>query len=141
MDKDRRKRAIIGLISREAISNQAELKEKLIILGFDVTQATLSRDLKELGVSKAPGEDGMYKYTIPEGLRDMAVRSCSVSGNLIVFRTAAGMAPAIAYRVDAIRNPAILGTVAGEDTLLVVVAEEADTKAVKEELWRKLAVL
>ena len=107
-------------------------------LGFVVTQATLSRDLKELHVVKTTGEDGEYKYAIMEEINGFQIARCDISGNLLVLHTEPGMAPAVAYRVDALRLAGILGTVAGEDTLLVVVAEGYDTRKVSKDLWQAL---
>ncbi len=104
--------------------------------GFEVTQATLSRDLKELHVVKTTGEDGEYKYAIMEEIPGLQIASCDISGNLLVMHTDPGMAPAVAYRVDALRVAGILGTVAGEDTLLVVVAEGYDARKVRKDLWQ-----
>ncbi|HLV02874.1 MAG TPA: arginine repressor [Acidobacteriota bacterium] len=137
MEKERRHRAIINLLNREVLSSQEKLRKRLRDFGFGVTQATLSRDLKELGVVKTVTRDGSYKYTsAPPG--GSSVLSCEASGNLIVLKTEPGMAPAVAYRVDAMNLSAILGTVAGEDTLLVIVSEEYNAKEVRNELWRRI---
>lgn len=138
MEKEQRQRAIINLLNREVLSSQEELRQRLKDLGFGVTQATLSRDLKELGVVKTVTRDGAYKYTSSAPPGGSSVLSCETSGNLIVLRTQPGMAPAVAYRVDAMNLSAILGTVAGEDTLLVIVSEEYNAKEVRNELWRRI---
>ena len=114
--------------------------------GLSVTQATLSRDLKELGVIKTVDDQGEYKYTFRENRRAPFFKSCEVSGNLVVVRTDAGMAPAVAYRIDEMGLAGVLGTVAGEDTLLAVVADGHDARQVKRELgargggpgWRRV---
>ena len=121
-EKEKRHQAILDLVDRTNLSSQENLRKRLEKLGFEVTQATLSRDLKELHVVKTTGEDGEYKYAIMEEIPGLQIASCDVSGNLLVLHTEPGMAPAVAYRVDALRLAGILGTVAGEDTLLVVVA-------------------
>ncbi len=138
MRKIGRHRTILEVIGREWISNQEKLRTLLDKSGFGVTQATLSRDLKELSVVKTPTGDGKYKYTQLERLPDLPVRSCQASGNLLVLHTEAGMAGAVAYRIDELGLKEILGTVAGEDTLLAVVAEGYDTQKVREDLWSKV---
>ena len=117
--------AILNLIGRENVGSQELLRMKLKKLGFNTTQATLSRDLKELNVIKTASDGGTYKYTVLDVWKGLPVRRCEVSGNLVVFRTDTGMAPALAYKIDGLDLASILGTVAGEDTLLVVVAEGA----------------
>ena len=126
---------ILEVIGREWISNQEKLRKVLGKSGFEVTQATLSRDLKELSVVKTPTGDGKYKYTKLERLPDLPVRSCQASGNLLVLHTEAGMAGAVAYRIDELGLKEILGTVAGEDTLFAVVAEGYDTQKVRERIY------
>ena len=112
-------------------------------MGLKVTQATLSRDLKELGVVKTVTEDGAYKYTTsqPVSPGSTPVLRCQLSGNLLVLKTQAGLAAAVAYRIDAMGLPEILGTVAGEDTLLVVLAETARFRQIREEVCRRLHCL
>ena len=137
MDKRERQQAILRLISAERVSSQERLRRKLEKLGFVVTQATLSRDLRELSVVKTATDDGAYKYTVMDSWMGLPIRGCEVSGNLLVVRTDAGMAPAVAYRIDELDIPGVLGTVAGEDTLLVVVAEGFDARGVRRELWNR----
>jgi len=139
MDKRERQQAILRLISAERIASQERLRRKLEKLGFAVTQATLSRDLRELSVVKTATDDGAYKYTVMDSWMGLPIRSCEASGNLLVVRTDAGMAPAVAYRIDELVIPGVLGTVAGEDTLLVVVAEGYDARGVRRELWNRAA--
>ncbi len=135
-EKEKRHQAILDLVDRTSISSQENLRKRLGTLGFEVTQATLSRDLKELHVVKTTSEDGEYKYAIMEDMPGFQITGCDVSGNLLVLHTEPGMAPAVAYRVDALRLAGILGTVAGEDTLLVVVAEGYDIGKVRKDLWQ-----
>ena len=137
MDKRERQQAILRLISAERVSSQERLRRKLEKLGFVVTQATLSRDLRELSVVKTATDDGAYKYTVMDSWMGLPIRGCEVSANLLVVRTDAGMAPAVAYRIDELDIPGVLGTVAGEDTLLVVVAEGFDARGVRRELWNR----
>lgn len=137
-EKARRHQAVLELLDRELISNQEDLRTRLFDEGFDVTQATLSRDLKELGVVKSVSEAGMYKYARRDSVDGIPIISCQKSGNILVMRTSAGMAPAAAYRIDSYNMPEVLGTVAGEDTLFVVVAEGVAVDSVKDRLWQRL---
>ncbi len=135
-EKEKRHQAILDLVDRSNISSQENLRKRLEKLDFEVTQATLSRDLKELNLVKTTGDDGEYKYATMEEMPGFQITSCDISGNLLVLHTDPGMAPAVAYRVDALRLAGILGTVAGEDTLLVVVGEGYDTHKVRKDLWQ-----
>ncbi len=135
-EKGKRHQAVLDLVDRTNISSQENLRKMLGTLGFEVTQATLSRDLKELNVVKTTGEDGEYKYAILDETPGFQITRCDISGNLLVLHTDPGMAPAVAYRVDALRLAGILGTVAGEDTLLVVVGEGYDARKVRKDLWQ-----
>jgi len=134
MEKSRRHEAILGLIRREVISSQEALKQELHVQGFDVTQATLSRDLRELGVSKQVDAYGVYKYAVAEPPRQLPYLSYQVSGNLLVLKTETGLAPRVAYQVDGLGYREILGTVAGEDTLLVVLAEDVERDVAVEKI-------
>lgn len=141
MDKEARHQAILTLLGRQTVSSQEQLRRKLSRLGFHVTQATLSRDLKELNVVKTAADEGAYKYAVLNNWPGLPVQSCMASGNLLILHTEAGMAPAVAYRIDSLEIAGILGTVAGEDTLLAVVAEGFDARKVRRELWKKVQEL
>ena len=136
MDKQKRQRKILQLINNEAISSQETLRKKLINLGHSVTQATLSRDLRELSIIKRGSRKGEYKYAKLESSKGFSILRCDVSENILVFQTEPGLAPAVAYKVDALKLDGILGTVAGENTLLAVVAEGYDAQDMRMELWR-----
>jgi len=138
MNKTNRQQVILTLLGAETISTQEELGSRLSSRGFNVTQATLSRDLKELGIVKRSTENGSYKYTIDDSSKNIPVTSCESSGNLIVVKTQTGMAAAVAYKIDAMRLKSVLGTVAGEDTLLVVLGTETMADSVREYLLRRL---
>jgi transcriptional regulator of arginine metabolism len=138
-EKVNRQQMIMELLERELIPNQEELRKQLKKRGLDVTQATVSRDLRELGVVKRVSGEGSYRYAMPSLTRRTPLVRCQVSGNLVVFRTKAGLAPAVAYQIDAMDLPEVLGTVAGEDTLLAVVAEGYNPVQVKEKLRRLIS--
>lgn len=138
MDKTLRQDTILRILEADTISSQKALRKALMVKGFSVTQATLSRDLKELGVIKTVDAAGGYKYAFRENRHSPLFRSCEVSGNLLVVRTDVGMAPVVAYRIDEMALPGVLGTVAGEDTLLAVVADGHDPRQVKRELGARV---
>ncbi len=138
MNKEQRQQEILSLLEQESIPSQEQLREKLRKRGFIVTQATLSRDLKELSVVKTARGEGAYKYTQLDNWGGLLVRSCEASGNLLILHTETGMAPAAAYKIDDLQIPGILGTVAGEDTLLAVVGEGYDARKVRKELWKRV---
>ena len=133
--KTYRQSAILDLVSKQVIRSQHLLRRRLATLGIRATQATLSRDLKDLRIVKAadPGGSG-YRYRPLDEPRGRTPRSV-VSGNLIVFHTEQGLAAALAYEIDAIRLCSLLGTVAGEDTILAVVAKGHRAADVEQEIW------
>lgn len=121
------------IVDKNIIETQEELAEALRKDGIEITQATVSRDIKELMLIKVPTGDGRYRYAFPpdqnltfsqarmERTFQDSVVSMDVSENLIVLRTMPGTAQAVAYNIDYVRWPEILGTVAGDDTILIVV--------------------
>ncbi|MGI6453362.1 MAG: arginine repressor [Syntrophomonadaceae bacterium] len=130
--KSKRHFAIMEIISMQRIATQEELCEALKANGFDVTQATVSRDIKELHLLKVPDEKG-YHYALPENpvlvnsqermrriFQDL-VLSIDHSENLVVIRTLPGAAQSVASHIDSAEISNILGTVAGDDTLLIVI--------------------
>ncbi|MBX2989744.1 MAG: arginine repressor [Bacteroidetes bacterium] len=126
-DIHKRHAAIKSLISSKDISNQTELVKDLKAKKIDVTQATLSRDLAELGIIRMPTEHG-YRYEIrtasPEpvlrGFTAEEVISVDSNENLIVIKTFPGRAQGVAFLLDSKRDPEILGTIAGDDTIVVI---------------------
>lgn len=140
--KTRRHMKIQELIAKEIIHKQEDLADKLREAGFDVTQATVSRDIKELGLIKVPGTDDEYHYAIPveqyptnlqERLKRMlreTVVSVDDSENLVLIRTIPGNAHALASIIDNSNWSEVIGTVAGDDTILLVVKPKEATGAV-----------
>ena len=123
----KRHAVIKSLIASKDISNQTQLAEELWTKKIEVTQATLSRDLAELGIIRMPTEEG-YRYELrtssPEpalrGFTSEEVISVSANENLIVIRTFPGRAQGVAFLLDSKRDSEILGTIAGDDTIIVV---------------------
>lgn len=137
--------AIKMIISSKEISSQDELLQALRLESFDLTQATLSRDLKQLKVAKAANTNGKYVYVLPndimykrnntetasEMLMNNGFVSLQFSGNIAVIRTRPGYASSMAYDIDNRECPAILGTIAGDDTIMLVVHEAASHDEVR----------
>ncbi len=137
--KERRHRAILTLVATRPVHSQEQLVALLERQGFDVTQATISRDIKELGLVKVPIKskrgDEIFKYVVPSAAvnyasrlhRAMAEVVTSVEGslNLIVLRTPPGMAMSVAYALDEAALPEAVGTVAGDDTIFVATKSPA----------------
>lgn len=130
--KQKRHDAILSLIDTKVIETQTDLTRELKRRGFNVTQATVSRDIKELQIMKAQTGDGRYKYALagnvaaPSGsarIRSIfanSVVSVDFALNQIVVKTLAGMAQAAAITVESMAWQGVLGTIAGDDTVLVV---------------------
>jgi len=133
--KFQRQAAIVDLISANEIKTQEELTEKLRDMGFPTTQATISRDIKELRLIKVASPGGGYKYSTPQMNTDAAFmnrlknifRECVVkverAQNLVVIHTLVGMANAAAYAIDSMKIPDIIGTIAGDDTILIILGD------------------
>lgn len=132
--KARRQAAVLDIVSREPIRSQEQLRLRLVQQGFDVTQATLSRDIKGLGLVKRAA-DGAYQPAPdedpgaqpPESARHALQRALvdylagvQQSQQLIVLRTGAGEAQPLAVAIDRARLPEVLGTIAGDDTILLI---------------------
>jgi transcriptional regulator of arginine metabolism len=146
--KPTRQKAILALISEHVVANQEELRQLLEGAGQKVTQATLSRDLRDLGIVRAHTSNGP-RYVQPEALSDEDKPSLeallpqlfeSVDGvrELLVLRTSASGAQPIAEAIDAEDWPDVLGTVAGDNTILIICRSEETRLALSERL-RKLA--
>lgn len=137
-EKKNRLEALKMLISSQELGSQEEVLLALKNEGIEVTQATLSRDLKQLKVAKAASMNGYYVYVLPNETMYKRVRkpqsavkmmtlpgmlSITFSGNLAVIRTRPGYASSIAYNIDNGKIKGILGTIAGDDTIIIVVQE------------------
>ena len=135
--KNARQTAILSIIEQNDIETQEELAGKLKEMGIVVTQATVSRDIKELRLLKVLSGTGGYKYATADkaehGLSERFVRmfkdsvlSINYAGNIAVLKTLAGSANVAAEAIDSMHLPEILGTMAGDNTILVVVKNETE---------------
>ncbi len=148
MKKGRHTR-IIELISSNKVETQEELADLLRREGYDVTQATVSRDIRELKLTKIPTEDGKQIYRLlknnNEHLYDKYVRvlkdgflSMDTAQNILVVKTVSGMAMAVAAALDGLEMPEIVGSIAGDDTIMVAIRTNDDTKVVMNNIRQKL---
>lgn len=140
---------IVELIEKYDIETQEDLAEILKEAGFQVTQATVSRDIRELQLSKIPTGDGRQKYVVfrqdDSHLVDKYIRvlkdglvSMDMAQNILVIKTVSGMASAVAVAVDAMKFKEIVGSIAGDDTIMMAVKTIEDTKTVMEKIHKML---
>jgi transcriptional regulator of arginine metabolism len=142
--KRERHAAILDVIRSRRISSQEELREVLLSAsGIDVTQATVSRDIRELRLVKVPGAEGPAHYTLPEEwehtpplekLLPALFVSAEGSRNLLVVRTMTGGAQALALAIDWEEWPGVLGTIAGDDTILIICREDQQVAEIRRRL-------
>ena len=143
--KKTRHRKIVEIIEKRDVETQEELAGYLKEAGFTVTQATVSRDIRELKLSKVPTGGGKQKYVIlrqdDSHMGDKYIRvlrdgfiSMDMAQNILVIKTVSGMAMALATALDNINWKEILGCVAGDDTVMCVIRTQEDTEAVMDEL-------
>lgn len=135
-NKRERLKVVSEILRLQVIGSQEELLGELRKKGYEITQATLSRDLKALKVAKTPLSDGTYKYVLPPQIKPIsdeltslnftshgAVLSLDFSGRLAVVKTKPGYASAIAWDIDNRATNEVLGTIAGDDTVLLIPRE------------------
>ncbi|MCL2286373.1 MAG: arginine repressor [Firmicutes bacterium] len=141
--KFERQQAILQLVRTQDIFTQGELTDALAKAGFSAAQATISRDIRELRLTKEPTDDGQ-KYVVPEKKDESGHRmsrifrdglvSVDYAGNMLVLRTLSGMAMAVALAIDEMNFAEILGSVAGDDVVICVVKSEPQAAALVERL-------
>ena len=139
--KRRRQQALLELVRAESLSSQEEIAARLEYLGFPATQSTISRDLDELGLVRVRDNDGHLRYATPDGgasggvrhvrslLREFA-RSVEHSRNLVLVKTPPAGAMPVARALDSAEVKGVMGTVAGDDTIIVVVREDVRARDV-----------
>ncbi|WP_072531821.1 arginine repressor [Bacteroides ilei] len=147
--KNSRLDSIKMIISSQEIGSQEELLQQLAKEGFQLTQATLSRDLKQLKVAKAASMNGNYVYVLPNNtmykrmtdphsasdmLRYNGFLSIEFSDNIAVIKTRPGYASSLAYDIDNNNFHEILGTIAGDDTIMLIIREGCTRTRVKQSL-------
>ncbi|MBE6329028.1 MAG: arginine repressor [Paludibacteraceae bacterium] len=147
-NKVKRIAAIKEIISTTEVGSQEELLQSLAKAGFELTQGTLSRDMKQLKVVKTTNSSGMYVYKLPaqqelseevvktRTTHDSVLVSLDFSSNIVVIHTRPGYASSMAYEIDVQANDVILGTVAGDDTIIAVKREELSQQDVIDALSR-----
>ncbi|MFW5981902.1 MAG: arginine repressor [Halanaerobiaceae bacterium] len=140
--KSKRHLKIVDIIKSEDICTQEELVDRLRKSGIDVTQATISRDIKKLGLIKVPDGYGAYKYSLPNERKQTDIHSwlrrmfadfvvnMDYSQNIIVLKTLPGTANGLGSAIDNIQWDEIIGSVAGDDTLLLIIKPIEKTKEI-----------
>ncbi len=146
LPKRERQRLIASVVERTAVGTQQELIDALALAGCRVTQATASRDIRELKLEKIRDPLGRDRYVLPgrdrrvdpqQTLRTLLTqfgRSAVAAANQVVLRSEIGSAPAIARALDRLEHPEIVGTIAGDDTCLVIAKDERRARALAREL-------
>ena len=149
LPKAERQRLVASVITRRRVGSQHELLDALANAGCTVTQATVSRDLRELGIEKTHDDVGRPRYVLPEvrrqdprdALRRVLAefgRRVTPAQNVVVVHSELGSAPAIARALDRLEHGLIVGTLAGDDTCLVIADNAADAKTLARELRSEL---
>lgn len=141
---------IIELISQYDIETQEELADRLNRSGFKVTQATVSRDIRDLKLTKMSVNGGKQKYVVlkpeAEGMSEKYIRvlrdgyvSMDMAQNILVIKTVSGMAMAVAAAIDAMKWKEVVGSIAGDDTIMCAIRSVDDTVAVMEKIRKIVA--
>ncbi len=129
-----RQKTILSILSNRQVNGQQELCDLLEKEGIKVTQGTLSRDLKALGVSKAPGQGYVVPAQSPRTPPGVSIVSVEFSSQVCVVKTQPGFASALAALIDRKGIPGLMGTLAGDDTILLVLREAADKISILEKI-------
>ena len=146
LSKRERQRLIASVIARRRVGTQLELLDALVSAGCQVTQATISRDIRELGLEKARDSLGRPRYSLPQrgrrsdprealvGVLGQFGRRAVAAQNVVVIQSELGSAPAIARALDQLEHPLVVGTLAGDDTCLVIALTPEDAAELAREL-------
>ncbi len=146
--RSQRHQMIMKLVSEKCIDTQESLQAELAKKGFSVTQATVSRDIKELSLIKTIAPDGSYRYSIPalkkSGMQEggsavlsfisESVSSVDYAGNTVVVKCLSGMAQAVCAKLDDTGLDNVVGTLAGDDTIFILMRTESDAQRLLKEL-------
>ncbi|ENH97423.1 arginine repressor [Gracilibacillus halophilus YIM-C55.5] len=149
MNKTQRHIKIREIITDNEIETQDELVDELRNMGYEITQATISRDIKELHLVKVPTTNGLYKYSLPadqkfnplEKLRRLimdAFVSIDIATHFIVLKTLPGNANAVGALIDNLSWDEILGTICGDDTILIICRTEEEAHEIKDKFLEML---
>ncbi len=148
--KSRRQLRIVDIIKTQEISTQEDLADRLRREGINVTQATVSRDIKEMHLVKVPTGDGRYRYALPEEKTNgphserllRILRECVISHdaseNIVVIHTLSATAQSVAEAIDNLKAEEVIGTLAGERTVFVVIKPKEMVKGFLERLRQLL---
>lgn len=143
--KTKRQSKMLELIKKHDIETQEELSDYLQKEGYQVTQATVSRDIRELKLTKVAMSNGRQKYvTLTEGTEDLSEKytrvfhdgfvSMDMAQNILVIKTVSGMAMAVAAALDALKFSEVVGCIAGDDTIMVAVRTVEDTQILMDKI-------
>jgi transcriptional regulator of arginine metabolism len=146
MEKEERQRLITSIVTRRRVGTQHELLDALERAGCRVTQATISRDIRELGLDKTHDVLGRPRYIAPQSARSVDPRDAlagvlsqfgrhvEAAQNIVVLHSELGSAPAVARALDRLEHPQIVGTIAGDDTCVAIARNARDAGLLAEEL-------
>lgn len=149
--KPNRQAKILELIEQKDIETQEQLLQELEACGFGTTQATVSRDIKELRIIKELGSNGVYRYRASSNRQEpvkteklnsifrQSVLSCDHAQNIVVLKTMPGMANAACSALDAMEDEAILGTLAGDDTAFLLLRDTGSASALCTNIRRQIS--
>jgi transcriptional regulator of arginine metabolism len=146
LEKNERQKLITSIVSRRRVGTQHELMDALLRAGCRVTQATISRDIRELGLDKTHDVLGRPRYIAPQtarstdprdalaGVLSQFGRRVDAAQNIVVVQSELGSAPAVARALDRLEHPRIVGTIAGDDTCVAIARNGKDAAALAREL-------
>jgi transcriptional regulator of arginine metabolism len=146
LGKHERQKLITSIVSRRRVGTQHELMDALVRAGCRVTQATISRDIRELGLDKTHDILGRPRYVAPQtarssnprdalaGVLSQFGRRVDAAQNIVVVQSELGSAPAVARALDRLEHPRIVGTIAGDDTCIAIARNTRDAAALAREL-------
>ena len=146
LEKDARQRLITSIVTRRRVGTQHELLDALGSAGCIVTQATISRDIRELGLEKTHDVLGRPRYVAPQAVRSIDPRDALAgvlaqfgrravpAQNIVVLQSELGSAPAVARALDRLEHPKVVGTIAGDDTCVAIARNARDAVALAHEL-------
>ena len=152
MNRGARERAILDIVGRHPVATQEAIARELAGRGVEVTQATVSRDIKRLGLVKVAGADGAYRYAVANGVGPHAsteenlrnafrefVTDLAGGEAFFVVKTLPGRANAVGIAIDEANRPDVAGTIAGDDTILVIVRKAQHRDRARQEFEKLLA--